>query len=234
MTTNRPTSLLALWTMFVTLLSVPLTAQISVHPVILDMPATELQRAEFEVANSSSERVYVSIEPVRIDSAGTPVETRIAPSDPEELGLLASPPRLIVEPGERRFVRVAALLAPGLQDRIFRVAVKPVVGDLTGEKSGLKVLVGYDLLAIQRPEAPSFTLDWQNRPEEVTIRNTGNSNGQLFNGRACQPDEAEELCTELPSGRLYAGSEMTVAKPEGTTASYDVLFMGKSTRVILE
>ncbi len=234
MTTNRPTSLLALWTMFVTLLSAPLNAQIAVHPVILDMPATELQRAEFEVVNSTSERVYVSVEPARIDNAGKPSEVRVAPSDPEKLGLLASPPRLIVEPGERRFVRVAALLAPGVQDRIFRVAVKPVVGDLTGEESGLKVLVGYDLLVIQRPEGPSITLDWQNRTEEVTIRNAGNSNGQLINGRACQPDEVEELCTELPPGRLYAGSEMTVAKPEGTTASYDVLFMGKSTRVILE
>lgn len=209
-------------------------AQMGVHPVILDMGPEELQRADLEVSNTTSERLYVAVEPARIEAPGTDAESRINLADPEELGLLASPPRLIVEPGERRFVRVAALAPAGETDRIFRVTVKPVVGDVTGEQTGLKILVGYDVLVIQRPANPDGTLAWEDTGSQIVIRNSGNSNVQIARGKACPPGSDEEGCVELPSIRLYAGNSFTVEKPAGTIASYDVLFMGRARRQVFD
>jgi P pilus assembly chaperone PapD len=210
----------------------PALAQIAVHPVILDLPPGELQRADFTVENPTAERVFVLVEPARIDAPGSADENRVAASDPQTLGLLASPPRMILEPGERRFVRVAALSPPGESERIFRVAVKPVAGDVTGEASGLKVLVGYDLLVIQRPAVPSATLDWEDRGTELAIRNTGNSNIQLVNGKACNEGQRAEACAEAPPTRLYAGNELVVPKEAGQTVTYDLIFLGKSSRQV--
>jgi P pilus assembly chaperone PapD len=212
----------------------PALAQIAVHPVILDLPPGELQRADFTVENPTSERVFVAVEPARIDAPGSAAETRVAASDPQTLGLLASPPRMILEPGERRFVRIAALAPPGEAERIFRVAVKPVAGEVTGEESGLKVLVGYDLLVIQRPALPSATLDWEDRGTELVIRNTGNSNIQLVNGKACNEGQRAEDCAEAPPTRLYAGNELVVPKQAGQTVTYDLIFLGKSTRQVFK
>lgn len=209
-------------------------AQMGVHPVILDMGPEELQRADLEVSNTSAERLYVAVEPARIEAPGTDAESRVNMTDPEKLGLLVSPPRLIVEPGERRFVRVAALAPAGEEDRIFRVAVKPVVGDVTGEQTGLKILVGYDVLVIQRPANPEGTLTWEDTGSQIVIRNSGNSNVQIARGKACPPGSDEEGCVELPSTRLYAGNSFTAEKPAGTIASYDVLFMGRARRQVFE
>ena len=214
--------------------TVPAAAQIAVHPVIIDLPPEDLQRGDFTVENPTSERVFVAVEPARIDAPGSEGETRVALSDPQQLGLLASPPRMILEPGERRFVRVAALTPPGEADRVFRVAVKPVAGDVTGEQSGLKILVGYDLLVIQRPAAPSVTLDWEDRGAELVIRHTGNSNVQLVNGRACDEGQQEAQCAEVPSMRLYAGTSVTVPKQAGQIVTYELIFMGKTQRQVFK
>jgi P pilus assembly chaperone PapD len=125
--------------------------------------------------------------------------------DPERLGLLVSPNRLILEPGQHKVVRIAAITAPATSERIYRVTVKPVVGELSGEQSGLKVLVGYDVLAIIRPENPVPRISGNRNGRTLIIRNDGNSSAELMNGKQCQ--HAETNCAKLPGKRLYAGAE---------------------------
>ncbi len=223
-------------TMFIAimLMGTCLASTLTVHPVILDFSPKQLQRANLEIQNKSNERLFVAAEPARIDSPGTRSEMRISVPDPEELGLLASPPRLIIEPGERRFIRVAALDPAGESDRIFRLAVKPVVGELFSEQTGLKVLVGYDVLVIQRPAEPRSSILWQDNGTEITLTNEGNSNLQIVRGEACYPDGPKDKCVELRPHRLYAGNTITLTKPNGTVVSYDVLFMGKVKRQIFK
>lgn len=214
--------------------SVPALAQIAVYPVIIDLPPTDLQRADFTVENPTNARVFVEVEPARVSAPGNPDEARLVATNPQELGLLTSPPRMVLEAGEKRLVRVAALDPPGEAERVFRVSVKPVVGEITGEQSGLKVLVGYDLLVIQRPSSPTATLDWEDRGSELVIRNIGNSNVQLVNGRACYVGQAVEDCTSLDSARLYANNKVNITKELGQIVSYTLIFMGKSQQKIFK
>jgi hypothetical protein len=109
-----------------------------------------------------------------------------------------------------------------------------VVDQVTGEASGLKVLAGSDLLAIQQPAVPTATLDCEDRGSELAIRNTGNSNIQLVNGRACNEGQRAEECAEPPPTRLYAGNEIVVSEQAGQMVTHDLIVTGKSTRQVFK
>src|SRR5581483_2714259 len=104
----------------------PANAGLSVSPVIVDFLPGQPPRADVELVNSRTEQLYVAVEPSEIAAAGTGAERRVQTPDPQELGLLASPGRLILEPGQHKFVRIAMLQEAGESDRIYRITIKPV------------------------------------------------------------------------------------------------------------
>src|SRR5260370_2553304 len=99
---------------------------LSLTPAMVDFTADQPPRTDLELLNDGAERLYIVVEPAQILDPGTPAERRVQVVDPQKLGLLATPNRLILEPGERKYVRVAMLADPGDRDRIYRVTVKPV------------------------------------------------------------------------------------------------------------
>ena len=121
--------------------------------LVVELQPGKSSRKDIELWNNSDERAYVEVAPAEIVNPGQASETRIQELNPERLGLLVSPNRLILEPGQHKVIRIAAIMQPTNNERIYRVTVKPVVGDITGDQSGLKLLVGYDVLAIVRPAA---------------------------------------------------------------------------------
>ena len=196
----------------------PAAAGLSVSPLILDFGPGQPSRGDVDVLNTGAERLYVVVEPARIDKPGLPGEHRTAEPDPEALGMLATPGRMILEPGQRKFLRLAVLQPPGDVDRVYRVTVKPVVGGVTGALTGLKLLVGYDMLVIQRPQAPHGEVTGQRDGDTLVLANAGNTNVELFRGRACPPQGA--ACADLPSQRLYPGATVRVAVPAGSRVQY--------------
>jgi P pilus assembly chaperone PapD len=172
------------------------------------------------------------VTPTEVQDPGKPSERRIESPDPEQLGLLATPNRLVLEPGERKFLRVALLKPPGETDRVFRVTVKPVVGAVAGEATGLKLMVGYEMLVIQRPPAPRADLTGAREGDAITITNRGNSNAELFQGKQC--DAAGKACEPLDSHRIYAGASTTVKVKPGFKASYTVKVRDKVTTAAFE
>jgi len=130
-------------------------AEMVLSQVIVDLLPGKPPRDDIEVWNDSSERMYVLAEPFEILAPGTPSEQRVAVTEPEQAGLLVSPLRLVLEPGEKRTIRIAAIGARPASDRVYRVTIKPVAGTVSAETTALKVFVGYDTLVLVRPEAIS-------------------------------------------------------------------------------
>jgi P pilus assembly chaperone PapD len=182
----------------------PVHAEMALSKVVVDFTSARPARDDIEITNSADEILYVSIEPAEIQNPGRPEERRVANPNPRELGLLISPNRLVLAPGERKVVRVSLLERPADRDRIYRVLVKPVIGEIVARQSALKLVVGYDVLVIARPENARPLLEVSRRGNAVEFRNIGNTNALLFNGRQC--DEEETDCAELPSKRIYAGN----------------------------
>ena len=182
----------------------PARASIVLSQVVVDILPTSDTAQNIEVSNDGTDTAYVVAEPAEITAPGQPAEARTPIVDPGVGGLLVSPQRLILQPGERKAIRIAAIAPRGTTDRIYRVTIKPVAGPVTAAVSALKLLVGYDVLVVYRPAAPAARIVGERTGDTFTLSNLGNSNADLFDGRVCT-GTAAATCRPLPSKRLYAG-----------------------------
>ena len=198
----------------------PALADMILDKVILDFTPDGPARDDIEVWNNGRERLYVVVEPHEVIAPDQPDEHRVSDPDPAKLGLLVTPQRLILEPGERRLVRIAAIAARGDRDRIYRVTIKPVVGDVSAAQTALKVMVGYDALVIYRPAVPQGTVTATRSGKTITFVNDGNSNVEMYQGRQC--DAAGKDCHDLPARRLYAGAHWAQTLARDTPVEYRV------------
>ncbi|MGN3975235.1 hypothetical protein [Tsuneonella sp. SYSU-LHT278] len=195
-------------------------AELVLSQVIVDMAADKPPTEDIEVWNDSAERMYVQAEPAEILHAGTAEEQRIAAGDPGAAGLLVSPRRLILAPGERRTVRVASVGTRSTSDRVYRVAIRPVTGPVSVETTAIKVLVGYDVLVIVRPETRTGEVIGERRGHTLVLRNESNTSQEIFAGRQCNADGTD--CRALPAKRLYPGNSWEQTLPFPTSVRYSV------------
>ncbi|WP_114227519.1 MULTISPECIES: fimbrial biogenesis chaperone [Sphingomonas] len=197
------------------------SADIVLSQLVLDLAPGKPARGDIEIWNNDKERAYVVVEPYEVLNPGAATMQRHADPDPEKLGLLVTPARMILEPGQRKLLRIAAIGALPARERVYRVTVKPTVGTVQSNVTGLKLLIGYDVLVLLRPAAPAVTkLSGRRSGDKLTIRNDGTASVELAAGKACV---AKNVCKELPGKRLYAGAEWTVDAPAGTSVDYAVL-----------
>lgn len=210
-------------------LALPATAHANIllSRVLIDIGPGADTAQNIEITNDGNEVAYVVVEPSEVISPGLPQEKRVAIVDPGVGGLLVSPQRLILQPQERKVIRIAAIAPRGPAERIYRVIVKPVSGPVTAQVSALKLLVGYDALVVFRPVAPVGKLVGSRSGNILTLRNDGNTNVEIFEGKQCNGPKA---CTDLPSKRIYAGQSWQQELGGSAPVSYRVA-MGASSAV---
>lgn len=202
------------------LLTGPALAELVVSQLIVEFRPDGPRTADIEVFNNSDERSYTIVEPREVLNPGTPSEQRVASPDPAKLGLIASPARFILEPRQRRTLRIAAIATAPERERVYRVTVKPVTGDVSGSESGLKLLVGYDLLVLVRPPVVRSAVQAQRNGSRLTLTNNGNASVELAEGAQC--DLTGKNCQPLPAKRLYAGASWIQDLPAPRGGKYQV------------
>jgi len=180
------------------------SAGIVLSDLIVELQPANQLKDDIEVWNDSPDRAYVAVEPREILQPGTPEEAVRKDPDPEKLGLLVTPTRMVLEPGQRKLLRLATLAPPSDKERIYRVTVKPVAGDLQAQNSGLKILVGYDVLVLVRPTVSAPVVSGVRSGRILKFTNSGNASVELVDGRQC--DSSRQHCVDLPGKRLYAGA----------------------------
>lgn len=196
----------------------PVHAELVLSELVVDLEPGKQAREDIEIWNDSPERAFVAAEPRELVGAGLPSQSARTNPDPERLGLLVSPARMILEPGQRKLVRIAALAPVGSQERVYRVTVKPVVGTVEAATTGLKLLVGYDILVLVRPAQAVADVTGTRSGRSLTFRNSGNVSVEIIDGRQCDPGHSR--CAELPGKRLYPGASWTVALTSDRPAEY--------------
>jgi P pilus assembly chaperone PapD len=200
-------------------------AELALSQLVVELTPGDRARADVEIWNNDPERAYVATEPREVFNPGTSSELRKGDPDPEKLGLLVSPTQMILEPGQRRLLRIAAIAPPSEVERIYRVTVKPVVGQLSASKSGLKVLIGYDVLVIVRPKHPNPHFSGSRTGDRLILKNDGNVSVELTDGKQC--DINGNSCTVLPGGRLYAKAQRTIDAGANRQVQYKIKFGAK-------
>jgi P pilus assembly chaperone PapD len=200
-------------------------AELVLSQLILDLEPARNTRGDVEIWNNGRDVVYVAVEPREILRPGTPLETGLVNPDPEQLGLLVSPARMILDPGQRKRLRIASISKPAYKERVYRVTVKPVVGQLSSDHAGLKILVGYDLLVLVRPTSTRPSVVGIRAGDHLIVRNDGNISVELMDGKAC--DAAKKVCEPLAGGRIYAGAEKKFPISSLRRAHYVIRIPGK-------
>lgn len=186
----------------------PAHAEIVLSQVIVDLQPDKPDHQDVEIWNAGSELVFVQVEPSEILNPGRTEEQRERITDPERGGLLVSPQRLVLEPDERRVIRFAAIAPRSTRERIYRVAVRPVAAPDALELTGLKVLLGYDMLILFRPEQLSGDVSAVRRGDRIEFTNNSNFAQEIYDARQCDPKGG--ACVTLPATRLYPGASWTM------------------------
>ena len=182
--------------------------EIVLSQLVVELRAGKSVRQDIEVLNKDPERAYVVAEPRQIVGPGTPGEKSLTDPDPGKLGLLVSPARMVLDPGQSKLIRFADVAPTPERERVYRVTVKPVVGGLEAEESGIKIMVGYDVLILVRPEKPEVKVSATRDGRRLVWRNDGNVSVELTDGRQCRTVASD--CSSLPGKRLYAGTSWHV------------------------
>lgn len=205
----------------------PAHADLGLSKVIVDIAADAPPRDDIELYNSGTERLYVLADPAKIVDPGLPSEARQVSADPSVTGLLVTPQKLVLEPGERKLLRIASILPRDNAEHVYRVTVKPVAGDVTGGRSGLKVYVGYDVLVLVRPQGVSGELQARRDGNWLSFHNASNASMEIAQGKQC--DAAGGNCQTLPANRLYPGADWSVSLPYATPVTYQTVQGGTVT-----
>jgi len=203
-----------------TFIGAPASAQLAIDRLWVDFEPGTPPRADVVIRNESADRYYITVAPAEIVNPGEESEARVVESDPEKLGLLVSPNRLVVDPGGMRSIRIVSLNPTVVRDRVYRIRVSPEVGEIQAGDPGsgnrgvsVKLLTAYDLLVTVRPAKPDAKLTMTRTPTEMVIRNAGNTNTLLFEGRACTAEAKQDAVAEA---KPDAGE---AAKPDAPTST---------------
>ncbi len=209
-------------------------AQLKLSDFFIDLDQ-QTKANELFVSNTGNERMFLKIKASEVVDPGLESEEVISSENPRELGLLVSPQRVILEPGEEKRVRLVAL-ADTDKDRFFKVNVTPVVGELeTTETIGVKLLVAYAAWVFQRPENAEPELTVSRDDGKIKIRNIGTTHAEILPGKQCSISGEE--CDDLTEVRVLVGHEKEIELPfPDNTAPLEMkaVFSGKSQLVKVE
>ena len=182
--------------------------------VIVHFEPGKPTRQDVEITNAGTDPMYVDIEPTRVLEPGTENESRVKITDPRADGLLVTPNKMILPPGATKVIRLVKIGA-ATEERVYRITAKPVAAGVEAEQSGLKIMVGYEILAIVYPNEPLPNLEVARTGQNMVMRNNGNTNILLREGYQCATkDQPLEECDNLPARRLYPGNEWQVDLPQ--------------------
>lgn len=197
-----------------------LASPLALGGILLDKSIVEFAhgdspRKDIWVVNDDSENAYVKVQVLEVRNPGTEQESREEILDPEKIGFVATPSKLVIPPKGRKLVRLVNLKPDG-QERVYRVNFTPVLPPLEEEEGAtVRVVIAYQVLALIQPDAPEEALDISRFGNDLTIRNQGNSYALLGGGVQCDADG--NSCEDLPARRLYAGNEWKVVLPYADT-----------------
>lgn len=205
----------------------PVFGQLSVDKSIIEFDGKSTMQ-DIEITNKGSYKLYLDLVIAEIINPEHPSPTRVELTDPRSAPILVNPRQVLLAPGQRKRVRIILREPAAEIDSIYRLKVKPYTGkvrlnseDDDLKASGLKILVGYDLLVIARPETLVPDVQVNRTNDSIEFKNSGNTNVMLSKITQCH--SSGNQCSEIKPNRLYVGETYTVALPnKGDRSNYPV------------
>lgn len=190
-------------------LATPAAAGISITPAVVIIDARSGDNTII-VTNDGNELAFVTARVRSVDAPGEKDERLRFEANPATAGLLATPNRLVLEPGERRAIRLLTLNPASDADRVWRVHIAPSIGKLKEGQSGVAFEIAYDALIIQRAAGAKPAISGQRSGNQLSLTNAGNSFAMIGAVEQCRGG----ACTKLQGRRLYAGKTWIADLPD--------------------
>jgi len=213
-------------------------AAIEVSPALIDQLVEDGLQRNIEIYNTSDTNAYVKIVPFQVKNPGRKDQELVNLSEVRGANIIVTPNRLLIEAGMSVFAQIIFRDKPLKdRDRVFRVEVIPVSGGyervlISPDDAGklnmaVKVLVGYALPVMQRPEAPKAEIIYKRDGDKITLTNIGNTATSVSSFRAC---DIENVCEDLIKlyRVLYAGGEAVFEVPKNKVIEYSYSTAGRS------
>ncbi len=198
----------------------PAQSEFVISNAIVEYNSRSGKQIDIQLISSSAENDYIEISVDEVINPGAEDEQRIPLDDPTRGGLIVTPDRMILTAGSRKTLRFVLLDDLSEKEQIYRVTARPVIkGVSTENKMGLKILIGYEILVIVRPQFSEPGFDITRNGRILNISNTGNTNILLQQGKQCpKPDN----CISTPSLRVYSGRKETISLPHDAKVTYAI------------
>lgn len=185
-------------------------ASMRVVPAIMTFEDGKKDRKDFKVSNTSQRTQYLDITAFRITEPGASPEDLQTNPDPEEVGLLVAPRKIILRPGETKLIRTILLEQNIENDQAWRVSIKPVIGDVTAKSNGTLISIAFNALVIGRPTAPNPDVKGHWEDHTLVLHNYGNSYSKVIEGQQCVPGIA---CKNVKPKRIWPGESHHIEFP---------------------
>lgn len=211
-------------------LSTLASASMMLDRTILTFRDGEAPRHDVSVTNPDNENLYLEVTVLDVRDPGTDAEVREPVKDPESIGLIASPAKLMVPPGEERIIRLVNLNGHSDTERVYRVNVTPVPPPMEAKAMAIRVLIAYQLLVFVDPREIRRDLRVERKDGQLHFHNAGNVNVLLTEGSQCAVKGSKD-CEDLPGKRLYPGNRLAVDLPVDGPVFYRVSY-GDDTRLM--
>lgn len=201
-------------------------AKMALDRSIIHMNPGDPESVDVTVSNNGAEPLYVDTEIVEVLGAGSADEERVPVGGSLDVPLLVSPNKLVIPPGQRRLLRIVNMAGFADRERVFRVTAKPVPPPAVAERSGIRVLVGYQLLVLVAPQRPESDLRSHREGRTLVFDNHGNVNVMLHSGLQCppgvDPEPDPDACTAFTGTRLYPGNTWSIELAYDTPVQFTV------------
>ncbi|MDM8547920.1 hypothetical protein [Candidatus Venteria ishoeyi] len=198
--------------LFLVIYSTPSLANLTVSKAIINFSDNSPPRQDLEVKNNDTNTLYVTVKAFQVQSPESDQAKEIELNNPIDAGLLVSPARLVIPPGQSKLVRVIVRKKATKKDLIYRVAITPTIGKIKSEEQfALKVMIAYKVLVIVQPPAAQADLQVKRVGETLVFTNHGNTNVLIRKIKQC--NERKTDCVELNGNRLYSGEQWIVNLP---------------------
>jgi len=216
-------------------------ADLLLDKVVVIFDESKSTKKDVSVINDDSgERLFVSVEPFEVEAPGTEDQTLKAVAINDNPAFLATPSKLIVEPGSSSVVRLLNLQPESTQERVYRINFLPIqkppeIDDdgIEGVAPMVEILVAYQVLAIVLPPNPEPKPVVTRTGNVISFSNQGNANYLLTDGKQCNPIGSSK-CVDLPGHRVYAGSSWSVELPFDGPAQYGLRTQSGTRALIVE
>lgn len=162
------------------------------------------------VNNSTKDPAYVATSVRRMDNTSDAEDKGVYYKNPKKLGLIASPVKMVLNPGTSRKVKVTSLQKPGNKEIVYNVFISQKKGQVISTTKKLKkgnstIILTVNTAYISRvmvlPKKPFIKVNLKRSGRNLVVKNNGNVNFLIYQGKQCV-----DKCTKLNLlKRVYPG-----------------------------